>query len=357
MKRLLAIALVLVMMISLLAGCGSSAPAQKESTAPAEKTQESAPAEQAAPAADETVYTLKISHTQNADTPVCQGVYEFERIVEEKSNGRMQIEFYPSGSLGDTQELVTQCLSGSNIGFMTDAGRFTDFVPEIGILNAPYVLDSYDDGLKAVESDYFKGLMSQLEEEGYKVLSFNYYEGARHILTNTPVNSLAELKGIKLRTGATKEWIGTLDAFGAVPTSLPQSEVYNGIQNKVVDGADQQIITVYSMQLYEVAPYYILTGQYHLMLGLCVNTTWFYSLPEDLQQILLEASVEAGEYSSKITNEVTTQEMEEMTEKGLVIKELTDEELQEWKNAAESFYEKNPEYKPWRDNLLAAIGK
>lgn len=351
MKRTLALVLVLVMMVALLAGCGNSAPAQQGS-APAAK-----PDDAAAPAANDTVYTLKVSHTQNADTPVCQGVYEFERIVEEKSNGRMQIEFYPSGSLGDTQELVTQCLSGSNIGFMTDAGRFTDFVPEIGILNAPYVLDSYDDGLKAVESDYFKGLMKQLEDEGYKVLSFNYYEGGRHILTNTPVNKLEDLKGIKLRTGATKEWIGTLDAFGAVPTSLPQSEVYNGIQNKVVDGADQQIITVYSMQLYEVAPYYILTGQYHLMLGLCVNTTWFYSLPEDLQQILLEASVEAGEYSSKITNDVCAKEMEEMASKGLVIKELTDEELQEWKDAAEAFYEKNPEYKPWRESLLAAIGK
>ena len=111
-------------------------------------------------------YTLKVSHTQNADTPVVQGMYEFQRIVEEKSGGRMKIEVYPSGSLGDTAELVTQCLSGSNIGFMTDAGRFTDFVPEMGILNAPYVINSYEEGLKAVESDYFNALLAQMESEG-----------------------------------------------------------------------------------------------------------------------------------------------------------------------------------------------
>ena len=302
-------------------------------------------------------YTLKVSHTQNADTPVVQGMYEFQRIVEEKSGGRMKIEVYPSGSLGDTSELVTQCLSGSNIGFMTDAGRFTDFVPEMGILNAPYVINSYDEGLKAVQSDYFNGLLAQLEGEGYKLLCFNFYEGARHILTNKPVNCLADLHGVKLRTGSTKEWVGTLEAFGAVPTALAQSEVYNGIQNKVVDGADQQIITVSSMQLYEVAPYYALTGQYHLMLGMCVNTNWFNTLPEDLQQILLDAAAEGGEYAAGETNEVTDAMLTDMEAKGLVVKEFTEDELKEWKDAAETFYDKNPEYKEWRTSLREAIEK
>lgn len=340
-----ALCLVLAMVLGLVTGCGGSSGTSNSGDTASNNS-------------DETVYTLKVSHTQNADTPICQGIYEFERIVEEKSNGRMQIEVYPSGSLGDTQELVTQCLSGSNIGFMTDAGRFTDFVPEIGILNAPYVINNYEEGLAAVQSEYFQDLSKQLEEEGYKCLSFNWYEGARHILTNTPVSNLDELAGIKLRTGSTKEWVGTLEAFGAIPTALAQSDVYNGIQNKVVDGADQQIITVYSMQLYEVAPYYILTNQYQLMLALCVNTNWFYSLPEDLQELLIDASIEAGEYSSKITNEVTETQMEEMTsEHGLVVTELSDAEMQEWIDAAEAFYDANPEYKEWRANLFEAIGK
>lgn len=343
MKKVSAFGLILAMVLGLATGCGDS-----DASTPATGSDNSG----------ETVYTLKVSHTQNADTPICQGIYEFERIVEEKSNGRMQIEVYPSGSLGDTQELVTQCLSGSNIGFMTDAGRFTDFVPEIGILNAPYVINNYEEGLAAVQSEYFQGLSKQLEDEGYKCLSFNWYEGARHILTNTPVNNLADLAGVKLRTGSTKEWVGTLEAFGAVPTALAQSDVYNGIQNKVVDGADQQIITVYSMQLYEVAPYYILTNQYQLMLALCVNTNWFYSLPEDLQELLVDASIEAGEYSSKITNEITGSQMDEMvSSKGLVVTELSDAEMQEWIDAAEAFYDANPEYKEWRASLFEAIGK
>lgn len=346
MKKTLTMILAIVMVFAL---CACSSKSAEQSAVTAE--------EGAVPAEDTTVYTLKLSHTQNEGTPIVEGMHEFERIVEEKSNGRMQIEVYASGSLGDTADLVSQCLSGSNIGFMTDAGRFTDFVPEIGILNAPYVINNYEEGLAAVQSDYFKALNKQLEDEGYLCLSWNYYEGSRNILTKTPVNTIEDLKDIKLRTGGTKEWIGTLNAFGAIPTSLPQSEVYNGIQNKIVDGADQQVITVYSMQLYEVAPYYILTNQYQLMLAMCVNTTWFYSLPEDLQQIMLDASVEAGKYSSKITNEVCTAELEEMAGKGLVITELDEEGLKPWMEAAESFYDENPQYKEWRTNLFEAIGK
>ncbi len=308
--------------------------------------------------ADDTVYTLKVSHTQGETAPVVMGLYEFERLVEERSNGRLQIEVYPNGSLGDTGELVAQCLAGSNIAFMTDSGRFSDFVPEIGILNAPYVIDSYEEGAKAVESEYFKGLEEQLKAEGYYILSFNYYEGGRHILTKKPVNSLADVKGVKLRTGGTPEWIGTLKAFGAVPTSLAQSDVYNGIQNKVVDGADQQIITVYGMQLYEVAPNYILTNQYQLMLGLCVSVKWFETIPEDLQEILIQASIEAGEYSSEKTNEVEAKYLDEMiNEHGLHVVELDEAGMAEWKEAAEKFYDENPEYKEWRTKLFEAIGK
>ena len=125
----------------------------------------------------------------------------------------------------------------------------------------------------------------------------------------------------------------------------------------MVDGADQQIITVSSMQLYEVAPYYALTGQYHLMLGMCVNTNWFNALPEDLQQILLDAAAEGGEYAASETNEATDAMLTDMEAKGLVVRKFTEDELKEWKDAAESFYDKNPEYKEWRASLREAIEK
>lgn len=282
-------------------------------------------------------YTLKVSHVQGDNAPVVQALYQLEKDVEAASEGRLQIEVFPNGTLGDTADLVNQCKTGSNVAFMTDAGRFADIVPDISVICGPYLFDDYETGNKMVQSDVFQEWCGQLSDEGYKVLSFNYYEGDRNILSINPVNSMADLKDVKLRTGSTKQWIDTLNAFGAIPTSLAQSEVYTGIQQKVVDGADQQVVTVHDMQLYEVCKNYTMTHQYQLMLGLVVSDDWFNKLPEDLQKILAENSVKAGEYSSQLTLDLVDQQLEDMKSKGLVVNDTID--LTEFKAAAEGVYE------------------
>lgn len=282
-------------------------------------------------------YTLKVSHVQGDNAPVVQALYQFEKDVEAASEGRLQIEVFPNGTLGDTVDLINQCKTGSNVAFMTDAGRFSDIVPDIGVICGPYLFDDYETGNKMVQSEVFQGWCNQLADEGYKALSFNYYEGDRNILTTKPINSMADLKDVKLRTGSTKQWIDTLNAFGAIPTSLAQSEVYTGIQQKVVDGADQQVVTVHDMQLYEVCKNYTMTHQYQLMLGLVLSNDWYNKLPEDLQQILTDNSIKAGEYSSKLTLELIDQQLEEMKSSGLVVNDTID--LTEFKAAADQVYE------------------
>lgn len=313
-----------VLMLCLAGGCLSGC--QKSAAASGSKESEK-----------EDTYTLKVSHVQGDNAPVVQALYQLEKDVEAASGGRLQIEVFPNGTLGDTADLVNQCKTGSNVAFMTDAGRFADIVPDMGVICGPYLFDDYETGNKMVLSDVFQGWCTELAGEGYKVLSFNYYEGDRNILTTKPVNSMADLNNVKLRTGSTKQWIDTLNAFGAIPTSLAQSEVYTGIQQKVVDGADQQVVTVHDMQLYEVCKHYTMTHQYQLMLGLVLSNDWFNKLPEDLQAILVENSVKAGEYSSKLTLDLIDQQLEEMKKEGLIVNDTID--LTEFKAAADGVYE------------------
>jgi len=288
-------------------------------------------------AQEKETYTLKVSHVQGDNAPVVQALYQFEKDVEADSNGRLQIEVFPNGTLGDTVDLVNQCKTGSNVAFMTDAGRFADIIPDISVICSPYLFDDYETGNKMVQSGVFQEWCGQLAKEGYKPLSFNYYEGDRNILTTKPINSMADLKDVKLRTGSTVQWIDTLNAFGAIPTSLAQSEVYTGIQQKVVDGADQQVITVHDMQLYEVCKNYTMTHQYQLMLGLVLSNDWYEKLPEDLQKILVDNSIKAGEYSSQLTLELVDTQLEEMKSQGLVVNDTID--LTEFKAVADKVYE------------------
>ncbi|MDR1627062.1 MAG: C4-dicarboxylate TRAP transporter substrate-binding protein, partial [Spirochaetia bacterium] len=302
-------------LVLLLAACGSGNPSSP------------AAAKEEAPTVE-----LKLSHSQNETAPVTRGLMELSKKLAEKSGGRFKAQVFPSGMLGDTQEMVAQALSGSNIGFMTDAGRFSNFLPEIGILNAPYLFETYEEGNAIVQSDLFKAMTDKLLQQGYRVLSFNWFEGGRHFVTTKEVKSMKDIKNLKIRTGATPEWVATLKAFGCLPTALPQSEVYSGIQSKVVDGADQQIITVYGMKLYEIAPYYILTNHYQLMLGLCVSDKWFSGLPQDMGQLLIAESFAAGEYASQLTLNDVDKMMQEMVQKGL---KVYTPDLAEWRAAAQ----------------------
>ncbi|MDO4327919.1 MAG: C4-dicarboxylate TRAP transporter substrate-binding protein [Lachnospiraceae bacterium] len=323
MKKQLLCGIMAVCMAAGLTACKG-----KESTAPSNNTAAETTAE---------TYNLKVSHVQGDKAPVVQALYQFEKDVEAASDGRIQVEVFPNGSLGDAVDLINQCKTGSNVAFMTDAGRFSDIVPNMGVICGPYLFDDYETGNKMVQTDVFQSWCDELASEGYKVLSFNYYEGDRNILTTKPINSMADLKDVKLRTGSTKQWVDTLTAFGAIPTSLAQSEVYTGIQQKVVDGADQQVVTVNDMQLYEVCKHYTMTHQYQLMLGLVLSNDWFEKLPEDLQQILVDNSVKAGEYSSKLTLELVDQQLENMKGKGLEVNDTID--LTEFKAVADQVYE------------------
>lgn len=299
--------------------------------------------------ASDKVYTIKIGYVQNESDPLTQGLYYMAEQVKEKTDGKVQIQVMPNGVLGDTGDVLEQCRTGAPIGLLVDAGRFIGYIPEIGILDAPYLFDTYEQGNKIVQSSLFTDWFTQLEDEGFKILSFNWYQGSRNYLTTTPVNSLADAKNLKIRTGGSKVWQATINSFGSKATSLAQNDVYSAIQGKVVDGCEQQVTAVYGLNLVEVAKYYALTNHFQLLTGLCVSNTWFNSLPSEYQEIFKEEAIKAGEYASSITINNVNSMLDELKAKGLVITELKD--LDAWKAASESVYKENAGFEDLRSQI------
>ncbi len=267
-------------------------------------------------------HTLNIGMVVSESDPMFKGSMLLKERVEERTNGELIIKVFPNSQLGNTDDLQEQARMGANVAVITDAGRLADFVPEIGILGAPYIATNYEDARKIVLSDVFKDIAVDLEVFDYKVLSFNWYQGARHFLTNKPVNKPADLKGLKIRTPGSAVWSDSVAAMGATPTPLSWSEVYPGIQQGVIDGAEAQNTATYGATLYEVVDYINKTGHFQLMTGLVVGNHWFSNLPEEYQEILMEEAVNAGDYASELTNELSVQYEKEMEENGVTINEV-----------------------------------
>ncbi len=346
MKKLLA--LLLVLTLAFATAC--SAPA--ESTEPATDT---AAADTSTAETPAETYTIKLGFVNNEEDPITQGLYKMEEIVEASTNGGIQIEVYHSNQLGDTPDMLEQVKLGANIGCITDASRFEGSVPEFAILNAPYIYATYDDGKAVINSDIAQGLYDKLQEaEGYKVLSFNWWQGSRNFITDTEVTSVADLEGLRIRSPGTPLYNSLIESLGAKPTGLPWNDIYNAMETKVIDGAEGQVPSLYAARHYEVADYMARTGHIHLFTGLVVSEDWFNSLPEDYQTALIEGSKEAGDYASELAIQASVEMEQLMIDGGMTV---TDVDLDEFKAAAETIYAQFPEFtevKQEIDEFLAA---
>ena len=330
MKKVFVFILALVVCVGLLTGCGGSKPAAENKT-----------------------YILKVGMVVAEQDPMYQGAMELKKNIEARTNGRLKIQVFPSSQLGSTEDLQEQAKTGANVAVITDAARLAQFVPEIGILGAPYIVDNYDEARKLAVSKLFQDWESKLQKHGYKVLSFNWYQGDRHFLTNVPVKVPADLKGLRIRTPGSPIWQGTISSMGAAPTALAWSEVYPGLQQKVIDGAEAQHPASFGAHLHEVVKYITKTGHFQLMTGLVTGEKWFNTLPKDLQAILLEESVKAGDFASQKTIQSLNDYEAKMKAAGVTISTV---DITPFKKATEEVYVNN-KLQDLRKQVNEVLGK
>ena len=121
---------------------------------------------------------------------------------------------------------------------ITDPGYLSDFVPDIGVLNGPYLIKDPNDYARLLASDWYKGVEKKLEAAGFKLVMANGFFGQRHLISDKPVKTPADMAGMTVRVPPNTMWIETFKAMGARPTTVQWSEVYNALQQNVVAGAE-----------------------------------------------------------------------------------------------------------------------
>ena len=233
----------------------------------------------ALPAAAQTVLNVNTSLT--TDDPMYAGLERMKASVEQRTAGKLQIKIFPGSQLGKDEDVLEQARAGANVAVLVDGGRLAPFVKEFGILGAPYLVDNFDQVLRLTSSPLYKGWVDKLRNtSNLQVLSFDWFQGQRNVLTNTPVKVPADLKGIRMRTPGAPVWLETVRAMGATPTGMPWTEVYSALQTKVIDGAEAQMPAIYGARLYEVIKVITKTEHIYLLTGILTSRTWFDTAPE-----------------------------------------------------------------------------
>ena len=306
----------------------------------------------ALPAAAQTV--LNVNTALTTDDPMYAGLERMKANVEKRSAGKLQIRIFPGSQLGKDEDVLEQARAGANVAVLVDGGRLAPFVKEFGIMGAPYLVDNFDQVLRLQQSALFKGWVEKLRgAANLQVLSFDWFQGHRHMLTNVPVKVPADLKGVRVRTPGAPVWLETVRAMGATPTGMPWSEVYSALQTRVIDGAEAQHPAVYGARLYEVVKIITKTEHIYLITGIVTSRAWFDKLPADQQAILSEESFAAGKWASEKTLESLADYEKKLKEKGVTIAEI---DKTPFRNATAGVYQ-TLGYNDIRAEVNKAIGK
>ena len=299
LRKVMALTLAGAMAATSLTACSSGSADTTATTAAAAGT-EAAAADTTAAAADagsaDAEVTLQVAFENSISEPVGQGWVKAQEIIKEKSGGTMAIEVYPDSQLGDKSSLIDSMLLGENVCTLADGAFYADYgVPDFGIVFGPFLFDSWDQCWTLIESDWYKEQCAKLEEKGLKLIASNWIYGERHTLTNVPVNTVDDLKGLKIRVPSNEIQSKGFDVLGATSTGMALGDVYQALQTKTIDGAENPLATLYGRKLHEVAQYLILDGHVKNFTTWVVSADWFNSLTEEQQNWLLETATEAGE--------------------------------------------------------------
>lgn len=299
-------------------------------------------------------YTLRISTSQTDQSLITRSYMKLADELNKRSEGRLDVKVFPSGQLGNDEDVIEQAIQGAGVAVNTDPARMGTYVKDMGILMMGYFADSYDECYKITQTETFKKWEEELAtKHGIRVLSFNFYDGPRHFMTNNEVKKPADLANQRIRTIGSEVCIETLNALGATPVAMSWGEVYNGIQSKALDGCEAQNTSTYPSKIYEVAKFQSKTGHFQLMQAIVCGEVWFKKLPEDLQKLILDTAREVGVESAKLVMAEADKDEQEMIKAGLTV---VQPDIAAFKEAVKPAYEKLG-FTQLREQLYKEIGK
>lgn len=294
--------------------------------------------------------TLSVNTALTTSDPLYKGLESFRDSLAKRTSGAIEVKLFPNSQLGSDEDVLEQARAGAPVAVVVDGGRLANFVKEFGVLGAPYLASGYDGIRKVVTSDLFEEWVSKLSKaSGHQVLSFNWWQGERHLWTAKPVKTPADLKGNRMRTIGSPVWLSTINAMGATATPMPYAEVYSALEQKVIDSVEAQLPAGYGSKLFEVTKYVTKTGHINLITGLVTSAKWFNSLSADHQKALREEALKAGDVASYGTRDKLAEIEKNLKAAGMTIDEI---DVAPFKNATAGVYDKLG-YGDLRDKLQA----
>ncbi|WP_428023804.1 TRAP transporter substrate-binding protein [Arcobacter sp.] len=297
-------------------------------------------------------YTLKFSHVVSPNTPKGKAAEFFEKRLEELSGGRIDVQVYPSSQLY-TDSAVLKALTLNSVQMAAPSfSKFGKIVPQLALFDLPFLFNDMDHLHRVQDGEVGKKLKGLVTAKGYVALSF-WDNGFKQLSSSKKaLINPSDAEGQKFRIMSSKVLEAQFHAVGANPQMMPFSEVYSGLQQGVIDAAENPISNIWTKKFHEVQKYLTISNHGYLGYLVVMSKKFWESLPKDLQKNVAQAMNEATEKERIWAKELNDEQFGLIKDYAkstgkLEILELTPEQRASWKKAVSKIY---PEF--YDNNLI-----
>lgn len=323
-KRITALVLAVMMILSF-AACGNNA---KESSAP-----ESNPGDTAPSSNSNATYLFKVGHVQPTSHPYHTGMVYLNELLQERTNGQIALDIYPSSQLGAERELVESVQMGTvDIGLVTSP--LANFDTSWYLFDIPGIFYTKDHAYDFLDGEKGQAMLDGLSKINIKGVSF-WETGFFNIFVDEyAIETPQDVAGLTIRVMENDAYIKYFSTLGANPVPMAYSEVFTGIQNGTVDGTLIPIAAIYMNQFYTVAPYITRCQNWYCPVTFIMSMDAWNSLPADLQTIFQECANEARDYMRQELTDSEEEQVQAMISEGCTVTEVDKSQWRELESEA-----------------------
>ncbi|MCP3027657.1 TRAP transporter substrate-binding protein [Halobacillus sp. A5] len=265
---------------------------------------------------------LRLAHNLGEDHPVHAGLQRFADNVEENTNGKVKVKIFANGVLGDEKEVLEQLQSGGIDMTKVSAGALESFSKDYQVFSVPYIFESEDHFSNVMESDTVDEIYQSTEDKGFIGLTY-FDSGARSFYTkDTAIETPEDLNGKKIRVMDSSTATRMVELLGGTPTPMPYGEIYTGLQQGVIDGAESNPTALTTGKHGEVAKNFSVNEHTIIPDILVVSQATWDKLSDEQKEAVQSAAEDATQHQVELWDEATEEAISEAEDMGVEFNEV-----------------------------------
>lgn len=287
------------------------------------------------------------------------GISKFKEMIEKETNGRIKMQLFPDGQMGNDQSMMDSLKMGTLDMMVTSSAPIANTTKTFLVFDLPFLFTSEKVADAVLDGPAGQEILDTLKGTG--LIGLVFWENGFRNITNSkkPINTPDDLKGLKIRTMQNPIHLESFKTWGANPVPLPFNEVFTALEQKVIDGQENPNTLIYDASFYEAQKYLTITRHFYTPFVLMIGQKTWDKLSEKDQKLIQKIALETRDFERRVNRENDTKYLELMKQKGVSINEVSPQDIEKFKASAKDIYAKfaNDIGKERLDRVLSEVSK